>query len=257
MTTTTTPTRLSFSVGNHSYYLRDEGTGRKQRLTSVTTLLGLLAKPALIDWAARTAADYACDHWDDLGHEPISKRRDAIRLAHKQSRDKAAAKGTAIHSLAEQMVRGEPVEVPEDLLPKVQGLARWWQANPTLTVVAAEAQVWSEADDELGLCGFAGTFDLLVSCPRRGLGLLDLKTGSGVYGEYGVQIAGYGSADWRVVGGTDKPMDRITWAGVLHVRTDGTDLHTLTPEDLESAAQRFELLRMLKATTEPTFQMEA
>ena len=99
-------TRLTFSAGNHAYYLKDPDTGRKTRVTSVTTLLNLLAKPALVKWAARSAADYAVDHWDDLAALPLTERQKMIAGAPEQSRDQKAASGTAIHSLAEDMIAG-------------------------------------------------------------------------------------------------------------------------------------------------------
>lgn len=248
-------TRLTFSAGNHAYYLKDPDTGRKTRVTSVTTLLNLLAKPALVKWAARTAADYAVDHWDDLAALPLSERQKMIAGAPEQSRDQKAASGTAIHSLAEDMIAGRPVDVPPDLLPKVEGLARWWERSG-LTLLASERRVWSDEDD-LGLCAYAGTFDALVSHPTRGLGIIDWKTGSGVYGDMGVQIVAYADADWHVEDDTDRPAPVVDWTGIVHVRPDGSSLHTLDKESTEASRARFDLLRALKLQPFPTFQMEA
>jgi hypothetical protein len=107
-------TRLTFTAGNHSYWLADPDTGKKQRLTSVTTLIKQLDAPALKRWAANTAADYAVDHWDDLAQLSWSERRSAIAGAPWQARDKAAAKGTAIHAMAEDLLHGRPVDCPDD-----------------------------------------------------------------------------------------------------------------------------------------------
>jgi hypothetical protein len=249
-------TRLTFTAGNHSYWLADPDTGKKQRLTSVTTLIKQLDAPALKRWAANTAADYAVDHWDDLAQLSWSERRSAIAGAPWQARDKAAAKGTAIHAMAEDLLHGRPVDCPDDLLPKVQGLARWLEASGVVKV-AAEAMVWSEEDPDLGMCGFAGTFDMLAKHPRHGLTLVDWKTGTGVYSEYGIQIAGYATAHHIVTDDADHPMPHIEALAVAHVRADGTDLHILTPPEREIARQRFEVLRMLKTIPDPTFQMEA
>jgi hypothetical protein len=249
-------TRLTFSAGGHAYYLADPLTGKKTRVTSVTTLLNLLAKPALVRWAARTAADYAVDHWDDLGAMSLTDRQKQIAAAPDQSRNEKAASGTAIHALAESMLAGRPIDVPPDLLPKVEGLARWWERSG-LTLVASERRVWSDEDDDLGLCAFAGTLDILATHPTRGLGLLDIKTGAGVYGDMAVQLAGYMAADQHVVDDKDDPAPVIAWAGILHVRPDGTSLHTADADQLAVAAERFETLRYLKGLAFPTFQMEA
>lgn len=249
-------TRLTFTAGNHSYWLADPDTGRKQRLTSVTTLLAQLDKPALKRWAANTAADYATDHWDELAGMAPSKRRAAIAGAPWQASGKAAARGTAIHAVAEELIAGRPVEVPDDLRGHVEGLARWIEASGFRSQ-DTECMVWSDADDDLGLCGYAGTFDALGTHPRHGSILVDWKTSSGVWPEFAVQLAGYAAADWLVHDGADVAMLRTEALAVAHIRPDGTDLHLIPPGDRAMAAQRFELLRALKYTPEPTFQMEA
>lgn len=248
--------RLTFTPGNHSYWLVDPDTGKKERVTSVTTLLSQLDKPALKRWAANTAADYATDHWDELAALAPSKRRAAISGAPWQSRDKAAAEGTALHAMAEDLVAGRPVEVADELRGQVEGLARWIERSG-FRATDTECRVWSEADDELGMVAFAGTFDAMGAHPRHGTLLVDWKTGSGVWPEYGIQLAAYASADWIVTDDTDMAMPRPDALAVAHVRPDGTDLHVLTPAERVIAAQRFELLRMLRALPDPTLQMEA
>lgn len=248
-------TRLSFSPGNHSYWLADPDTGKKSRVASVTTLLNQLDKPALKKWAPRVAAEYAVDHWDTLAHQPPSERRKAIAEAPWSTMQRAAASGTAIHAMAEDLLAGRPVEVPESLAAQVEGLAKWWDATG-MTRTAAEQRVWSDADDDLGLCAFAGTLDLRVSCPRRGPGLLDVKTGAGVYGEHAIQLVAYAVADFAVIEDQDFSSPFPFWLGVLHVRPEGTSLHVVPPEARDAAAARFELLRMLRATDEPWLDLE-
>lgn len=249
-------TRLTFTPGNHSYWLADRDTGKKHRLTSVTSLLAQLDKPALKRWAANTAADYATDHWEDLTLMPPSKRRAAIAGAPWQSRDKAAAKGTTIHAMAEDLLAGRPVEVPPDLRGHVEGLARWIEAAG-FTAHDSECMVWSDDDEDLGLCGYAGTFDALGVHPRYGVLLLDWKTSSGVWPEYAVQLAGYAAADWQVVAGEDMAMPRPDALAVAHIRPDGTDLHVVPAPEWGVAARRFELLRMLRTIPDPSLDLEA
>lgn len=249
------PSRLTFSPGNHSYWLRDPATGKKERLPSVTTLLGQLDKPALKRWASGVAADYATDNWDELTAMRPSERRAAISGAPWASRDRAAASGTAIHAMAEQLLAGQPVEVPEEISAKVEAVARFLE-RASLIKVAAECMVWSAPDDELGLCGFAGTFDLLAEHPSRGRMLLDWKTGKGVYGEYAVQLAAYRSADWLVYGGVDVAMPVVDSMAVAHVTPGGVDLHMVAPDQVPAAVERFALLRALRAIPEPELRME-
>ena len=160
-------TRLKFNAGNHSYSLCDPTTGRWEKVPSVTTLLSQLDKPALKRWAATTAAEYAVDNWDHLTGLSPAERRKTIAGAPWQARDKAAAKGTFIHALAEDLIAGRPVEVPDELTGKVQGLARWLEAS-RINVVLSEARVWTEPDPEFDACGYAGTFDAIATHPRHG-----------------------------------------------------------------------------------------
>src|SRR5690606_1778475 len=64
------------NAGRGHYYVDEDGT----RFDGVTTLLGEgLPKPALVNWAANTTADYAVDHWDELSRNTISERINKLR----------------------------------------------------------------------------------------------------------------------------------------------------------------------------------
>jgi len=243
--------RLTFQPGRHTYKI--DG----QKVPSVTQLLKQLDKPALTTWAANTAADYATDNWNDLNNVQPSERRKLIARAPWASRDRAAAAGTAIHAMAEQLLAGQPVEVPEPLTNKVQGLARWIQTTG-VTVLLSEVRVYSDPDPELGLIGYAGTLDTVVKHPQLGVGLLDWKSGSGIYTEAALQVAAYAAAEWMVDKDTDTdvPMPSVDWLGAVHIRDDGATLHTLTSEDRQAAGQRFELLRLLANVEEPVWRQE-
>ena len=247
--------RLTFTPGNHTYWLADPVTGKKHRLPSVTGLLGMLDKPQLKRWAARTAADYAADHWDDLAQLTPSARARQIAAAPWQERDRAAASGTAIHALAEQLIAGQPVQVPEVIAAKVEAVARWMERNP-ITDPLTEVRVWTEDDDELGMSGYAGTADLMGLHPRYGLLLLDWKSGSGVYPSMADQLAAYAAADHIVINDVDTPMTRPDTLAVAHVTDGGVDLHVVDPDSRRIAESRFELLRALRTLGEPTLRLE-
>jgi len=240
--------RLQFDPDNHIYRLNGE------RVKSVTTIVGQLGKPQLIDWAARTAAEYAVDHWENLALQPPAARRQQIGQAHNTARDRKASAGTAIHVMAERLLAGVPVDVPPSMAGKVEGLAKWIELSG-VSVAYAERPVWT-APDDYGLPGYAGTFDAIVSHPQLGWGLLDWKTGKGVYGDAGVQLAGYRAADWMVDGEEDVYMMDVDWVGVAHVQTGFTDVHTLSTEQATLAGERFQILRRLSATKDPKFRLE-
>lgn len=245
--------RLRFSPGGHRYYLTPPGGGKPEQIPSVTQLLNILGKPALVRWAARVAADYAINEWDTLAALPLSERHSAIVGSADAVRNRAAVKGTEIHALAEQLLHGQPVDAAPDVLPKVQAVARFLEGSG-LHVVASERRVYSDADDDLGLCAYAGTFDVLAKHPRYGVLLVDWKTGSGPWPEMALQLAAYAQAERIVDGDEDITMPRVDHAAVAMVTPDSVDLHLLDAAQMHLAADRFGLLRMLKHHTEPEFR---
>lgn len=245
--------RLKFSPGGHKYYLTPPDGGKPEHIPSVTQLLNLLGKPALVRWAARVAADFAINEWDALAALPLSERHQAILGSADAARNRAAVKGTEIHALAEQLLHGEPVEAAPDVLPKVQAVARFIEGSG-LHIVASENRVYSDAYDDLGLCAYAGTLDVLAKHPRYGILLVDWKTGSGPWPEMALQLGAYANAETIVDGEYDLMMPRVDHAAVAMVTPDTVDLHLIDREHINLAAARFDLLRMLKHSTDPEFR---
>lgn len=200
---------LTFNAEKHIYKLNGK------RLTSVTTVLGAgIAKPQLIDWAAREAAQFAVDN-PGAPYEAIAK-------AHTIKRDKAAVRGTAVHNLAEQLTHGEAVEVPEELAPYIDGYLRFldtFEVTPILT----------EHTVLLHDLAVAGRFDMIATSPHLNHGdpfIADIKTSAGVYRETAAQLGAYGyGADGYV---TDQDpttlheLPHITASFVLHCTPEGT-----------------------------------
>jgi len=246
-------TRLRFTPGGHRYYLTPPDGGKAVLVPSATGLLELLAKPALVGWAARIAADYAINEWDTLSALPMSERHAAIAGSAKAARNRAAVKGTEVHRLAEQLLHGHPVDAAPDVLPKVEAAARFIEASG-LKVQLTEARVFSDCDDDFNLCGYAGTFDVLAEHPRYGRILVDWKTGSGPWPEMALQLAAYAHAEHIVVGDEDHPMWHVDCAAVAMVTPDGVDLHMLDGAQLATAAQQFGLLRQMKHLPAAEFQ---
>jgi len=242
------PSSLTFTPGNHAYWLTDPDTGKKTRLTSVTTLIGLLAKPQLVKWAARVTAETAVDNWERLATLPPSERVRQLTAAPDNTRNRAAAKGTAIHGWAEELLAGLPVDVPEEHAGTVQAFARWWE-GAGFTATRTEAMIGSPTD-EYGGCGYAGTADLIATHPRHGQVIIDWKTG-GVWPEHAIQVAAYSAADELATPSGDIPMPRIDTLLVAAIRPEGVALHTVTDDQRALATDLFTLLRNLKAIGKP------
>lgn len=209
---------LKFAPNTHRYWLDGKPC------PGVTSLIkGGLPAPALVYWSAKCVAEYVTDN--DAAVEAMRVLpRDAMVAALKQvpwsERDAAAARGTEVHALAEQLVHGVEVEVPEAIAPYVDGYVRWldtWQPVPILTERSCANREHF----------YAGRFDLIAEIAGVRW-MLDVKTAKGVYGDNALQTDAYRHAEFYVDDddpNTEHPMpEGIERLGVLHVRPDGTDL---------------------------------
>lgn len=200
--------------GGHSYYLGE------RKLDGVTTVLSKgLPKPALVQWAANTAAALAVDEWDTLAELPPSERLKRISKAPNAARDAAAVKGTRVHALADKLANGHEVAVPEDIAGHVDACVKFlddWEVRPILT----ECPVYH--DTYL----YAGTFDLIAWVDGK-VWLLDWKTNkSGPFGEVAFQLAAYRHATHCLrPDGDVAPLPAIDECGVVWIRSDGYDLY--------------------------------
>ena len=217
------PIRRKDTAKSHHYVDAD---GR--RVPGVTTIVGSgVPKPALINWAANTTADYAINRWDELERLPPAQRLARLKAARYEEKDAAAKRGTDVHAFAERVIAGEAVQVPEELAGHVEAYARFlveFDVQP----VHVEFSVASYR------YGYAGTADLIadVKVPRIGTQrlLLDLKTNrSGIYGETALQLAAYRYADVLLPrAGGEQPMPEVDDCAAIHVRGDGYSLVPVT-----------------------------
>lgn len=214
---------LKFSAKAHRYWMDGKPA------PGVTTILGKgIPKPAIPYWAARTVAEYVADEPEKVealraaGRDPMVA---ALKGVPWTKRDEAAVRGTAVHDLAERVIHGEAVEVPEHLAGYVEGYVRFldeFGVEPILTEKSVgNREHW-----------YAGRFDAIVRIPRwrGGVGLLDLKTSTGVYGETALQNAAYAHAEFYVEDddpNTEIPLPEIDWIAVAHVTEYGTSLYDL------------------------------
>lgn len=195
------------------------------RVPGVTTILdGGLPKKALINWAANATIAYAVDHWDELGDMPVSQRTKTLQGARYEDKDRAAKRGTEVHNIAEKLVQGEEVEVPDELAGHVESYVHFLDSFQPVPL-HVELVVMSHKH------GYAGTLDGIFDFPTLGKRLLvDLKTNrSGIFGETALQLAGYRYADTYVdENGDEQPMIEVDGCAAIHVRADGADLIPVT-----------------------------
>lgn len=199
--------------------------GNGARIPGVTTILsGGMPKPALVGWGIRTVAEYAIDRWDELAAKPPSERLKELKGSPYADRDAAANRGTEVHALAEQLVQGIEVDVPDALAGHVESYVRWlddYQPEPVLV---------ERTCYHLGY-GWAGTFDSILRFPDGRLLLCDIKTSNGVYGETAYQLAAYANSTHYLDDAGPQPMPEVAGCAVIHVRADGCDLFPVTVDD--------------------------
>lgn len=212
---------LKFYPKSHRYKLDGEW------VPGVTTILGKgIAKPFLVDWAAREVARFAADNLDVLNAlEDADARYDLLKTAHNRHRDKAAVRGTDVHAIAEDLLHGKEVEIPDHLEGYVAGYVRFldtWQPTPIITERPCASRTnW-----------YAGTADALVTLPTGERLLMDWKTGKNVYGETALQLAAYRNAEFYIdTDDNEHPMPEVDGLAVVHVTPTGTDVFRIADPD--------------------------
>lgn len=191
-----------------------------QKAPGVTTILGDgVPKPALTAWAAREVATFAADNLDTLGALDRDARIDLLRGAPWRDRDRAARRGTEVHRLAEQLVAGHEVTVPEELVGHVDAyvgfLDDWDVRAEHVELVVGHRRH-----------RYMGSLDLIARLADGRRWLLDLKTTrSGIYSEVALQLAAYRYAEFYLDDrGREQPMPEVDACGAVWVRADGYDL---------------------------------
>jgi hypothetical protein len=204
---------------------REHGKGHSYRIDGakaigVTTALNALAKPALIDWAARITTAYAVDNWEALTAKPPSERINEIGAARWNSQKEAAERGTRIHALGEKLAHGVEVDVPDLLRGPVEAYARFldeWKFETEATEAPCCNVKYQYAGtlDSVGVLGLTGERVLL-----------DLKTGKGVYDETALQLAAYRYCDLWQPSGPDSETDQppVDAVYVAHILPDAVRL---------------------------------
>ncbi len=173
----------------HQRYYAADGT----QLPGVTTILGVLNKPALVPWANR------------MGLQGIDTSKYV---------DEAASVGTLAHALIAESLGGAKVphgDFTADQMARAQhGVKAFemWKSSLDFKVQLVETPLVSET------YRYGGTIDCLASI-NGVLELIDIKTSSGIWPEHIYQVGAY----WRLV---DEQGPKILGARILRIgRTEG------------------------------------
>jgi hypothetical protein len=211
---------LSFNPAKHHY------TVDNQTVDGVTSILGVIAKPALIAWAANMAHDYILENLKPgsaMDEVDIKNLATGAKNAHRVKRDKSADVGGLFHAWAENYIKtGEKTEVFNETLQKTVDAFLAWEAENKIEWIASEVKVYSKEHN------FAGTFDFIAKINGKTL-LGDFKTSSGIYSEQFAQTSAY-----QIAYQEEFPESHFDGQIIVNIRKDGTFEH------LESDAHSFE-----------------
>lgn len=196
---------------------RDGTSGRfyeinGERFPSVTTILGIKAKPALVAWAANQERALCAEVATNLHGEMAGKVLDPAvframfeaRLGklrgYKRTMGNAAEIGTQVHAAIEWQLRSwldggaNYGPAPKLTTPEARTAFEWflsWAESVELEPLYIEQVVWCRHVS--GRFLYAGTLDLYARVRGREA-LIDFKTGKAVYSEALIQNAAYAYA---------------------------------------------------------------
>jgi hypothetical protein len=185
---------LSFDAKKHSYMVGSEFENLRELVPSVTTITGVINKPALVGWAVKMTAEYAerklMSEWKQGAFDEISVKRilrDAKR-AHRDHTQDAANIGTIVHNWAEAYAKGENPAFPTNVQARA-GVDAFldWLGSHDVQWIANEAKIYSRK------YRYAGTLDAdaMVGGERC---IVDFKTSAAVWPEMRLQTAAYQAA---------------------------------------------------------------
>ena len=180
----------SFDPKTHSYLI----DGKKA--TGVTTVLGVLAKPNLIGWAARMAAEFmekaiTSGEYDLTDKAVLGDLIDEAKNSHTKKKEAAGTHGTDTHALVESYItmciesngaQGKPMDVAR---PEIQKFIDWARENVD-HFLFSERRMFNK---DMFL---AGTADFAYVGKDGKRYMADFKTASGIFGiDFWLQTAAY------------------------------------------------------------------
>lgn len=187
----------------HTYLWAEKG----YYIPGVTSILGILDKPALMPWAAKMATEYVKAHYKEgMPKAELEALCDLAKGEHRRKKEEAGDYGSQVHDLANKVLRGIPVKLPDPgpVLNGFNAFQEWLSAND-VKVIDTECICFSKS------AFFAGAFDLLAAVNGL-LTKIDFKTSSGVYKDHKMQLGGYKYA-WE----EEHNGERIEQLGIIHL----------------------------------------
>lgn len=176
----------------HFYKL---GTDEKW-FPGVTTVLKVIDKPALIQWASNTACQNIKEYLmanainKPLTAEEIEKACLEGKNIYKKKASEAADLGGRVHRAIDNIIHGGTPDLTEDIKPGVEGFLSWMDSHK-LKIELGDTKLGSK------LFGYGGSLDFVAFDGDEAI-IFDVKTTKkrrdrdhGAYDEYAYQLAAY------------------------------------------------------------------
>lgn len=167
----------------HVYTVDDE------IIPNVTSILGVINKPALVPWAVNMCGIFLRDNivpgqtytWDEVQRESLIR---SMKGHYRDTSGEALSIGTIVHQFAEDWAldKKPPPPINQKAHSAVMAFVDWWVAHK-IKVVAVEKILYSREH------GFCGTADLIAEVDGE-LSIVDYKTSKAIYQEYYYQVGG-------------------------------------------------------------------
>ncbi len=199
---------LTFSDGNHQYRVKEVVKGVEQPgkgFPSVTSIVGMLEKGGLVNWAARITADYILKHltMDDGTFKPGAENRidgifEKAKKEHKEELERAGRIGTLCHEGVENYLQtGKKLRKtktrPAEAVNAFNNFVKWWENSIMGSEVHSTEQRIFHPE-----FGYTGTLDICATITPDVADLryiIDVKTSNGFYApEMSMQLAAYAEA---------------------------------------------------------------
>ena len=216
----------------------------------ITTVIGVLDKPALVGWAKRETAIAALRNWRVLegmiAAQPVVDEAlpyhpavAYLKATPGYQKDAAADIGTRVHAVAEDIANGVTPTVADDIAPFAEAYIRDFLEpyKPKFHPLYTEAMVYHSGADG-SVLPYGGTMDTFCEIDGA-VWLIDYKTTrSGAYPETALQLAGGRYAEFIGRPGDPKryPVPKVTRCGVLWVRPEAAQLieYQVTPQEWQA-----------------------
>ena len=183
---------------NYSRYYEVDGHG--ELFPSVTSVLNVLDKPGIKNWAVSQTIQHAVEELVDVqekaGERPLTSKElhHAVHKSKEASNvalQKAGDFGTRAHDAIDQLIagkRGEEVQVEDDVKQVVDNFWDWWMSSGVTLDPRGDTMVFSPK------YGYAGALDALALTADGKLMVCDWKTSNAVYESHIIQVAAYAKA---------------------------------------------------------------